>query len=117
MTEKLTSERLHILQHALGLDGFGLGRSYRNHYCAGPTHDSFTDCQELVRLGLMDEHPPREIFGGDSCFVVTQRGQNIVTTESPQPPRVTRSKRRYLRFLSADCGMTFREWLQHGDSR
>lgn len=31
----LTSEQLHVLQHALGLDKYGQGEMYRNHFCAG----------------------------------------------------------------------------------
>ena len=31
----LTPRQLAILQHALGLDQYGHGTFYRNHYCAG----------------------------------------------------------------------------------
>lgn len=108
---------LHILQHALGRDEYGRrpqGRTddYRNHYCAGEGHDGFDLCREAVAAGLMVEHAPRAISGGDYIFTVTLGGEAYVREHSPKPPKMTRSKARYLRFLDADCGLTFGEWLK-----
>lgn len=32
---------------------------------------------------------------------------------SPRPPKLTRSQMRYQRFLDADSGVSFREWLRY----
>ena len=65
---------LHILRHSLGLDMYGLGVSYRNHYCSRPTCDSYPICQQLVERGLMFErHNP----DGYSMFVVSEAGLAI----------------------------------------
>lgn len=103
---------LHILQHSLGLDEYGRGRGYRNHFVTGPGSDDYDACRALVERGLMVEHPPTEISGGGSCFTVTRQGERAVREESPAPPKLTRSQRRYLRFLDADSGLTFGEWLK-----
>ncbi len=44
--------KLHILQHSLGLDQFGEGRQYRNHFAAGPGGQDFADCVALTEMGL-----------------------------------------------------------------
>lgn len=100
---------LHILQHALGLDRYGRGRSYRNHFCAdGKDVDT---CRDLVARGLMTEHPASEITGGDPLFTVTEAGRRYVCEHRLDPPKLTRSQRRYREFLAHDFGMSFREWL------
>ena len=111
-TTKLTHGQLHILQHSLGVDQYGQGRAYRNHYVIGSNCDGFSDCQELVQLGLMTEHPPREITGGMYWFMVTQEGRKAVQEQSPPPPKLTRSQRRYRNYVQADCNMSFGEWLK-----
>lgn len=40
-------EHMHILQHALGLDQYGRGREYRNHFCTGPGSVDFLPCRAL----------------------------------------------------------------------
>lgn len=116
---------LDILQHALGRDQYGrsphpVGKpvndpDYRNHYCGGSGPDLAT-CREAVSLGLMMEHAPREISGGDYIFVVTDAGKAYIAEHSPKPPTVSRGKARYLRYLEvADvCDWTFGEWLKKG---
>jgi hypothetical protein len=101
---------LEILQHALGVDRYGRGEQYRNYFVAGG--DIATSCRELVALGFMIEHPASELTGGDPCFCVTDAGKKAMTAESPQPPKLTRSQQRYQRFLDADCGKPFKEWLK-----
>lgn len=107
---------LHVLQHSLGRNEFGKnphGRpDYRNHYCAGEGHHSFAACREAVALGLMREHLPSEISGGDSVFVVTDAGKAYVLENSPSEPSRTRGQDRYRRYLAADCSLTFIEWLR-----
>lgn len=108
----MTPARLHILQHSLGLDQYGQGSWYRNHYVCGPGHHGYDDCIALVADGLMVERPPRELFGGDSCFVVTQAGKEAVRRESPKPPKLTRSQKRYREWLRIDNGVKFGDWLK-----
>ncbi len=108
----ITPGQLHVLQHALGLDDFGRGKAYRNHYTCGPGHHGFDDCRAMVAAGNMVERAPHALFGGDSCFCVTDEGRSAVLRYSPQVPRTTRSQRRYLAYLEADSGVSFGEWLK-----
>ena len=110
---------LHILQHSLGRDQYGKSRDgrpdYRNHFCAGPGSTDFDLCREAVGLGLMREHPPREISGGDHVFVVTDAGKAYVAANSPPEPKMTPGQARYRRWLSsaaADAGVSFGDWLR-----
>lgn len=111
----MSPEQLHILQHSLGLDQFGQGTAYRNHYVGDPEA-----CRPLVQLGYMTEHPASQLTGGDPLFTATQAGKNAVHAESPQPPpapKLTTSQKRYRRFLDSDSGLTFREWLGFRESK
>ena len=113
---------LHILQHALGRDEYGRrprGRDddYRNHYCIGPRCDGFDLCRSAVEQGLMREHAPREISGGDHIFVVTLGGEAYIKEHSPTPPKVSRSRARYLRWLAEDSSLRFGEWLKRGGGK
>lgn len=102
---------LHILQHSLGLDRYGQGRQYRNHYCAGP--DDVGKCRELVSQSFMKEFPPSEISGGDPIFIVTAQGIDAVTLESPPPPKLTRGQKRYREYLEvSDCFDDFKHYLE-----
>jgi hypothetical protein len=105
----MTPEQLHILQHSLGVDQYGLGEQYRNHYVGGAE-----ECRPLVEMGYMTEHKASEITGGDPLFTVTIIGKQAMRLESPKPPKITRSQQRmidYRNFADAwDC--TFKEFLQ-----
>jgi hypothetical protein len=105
----MTKEQLHILQHALGVNEFGLGARYRNHYVGGAD-----DCRPLVDIGYMIECKPRSISGGDVWFIVTEEGIKAMLDESPKPPKLTQSQKRYREFLNASeaFNCTFREWLK-----
>jgi hypothetical protein len=109
------STLLHILQHALGRDQYGKGSDYRNHFCAGEGSADFDLCRDAVSRGLMVEHPPSEISGGDHIFTVTDAGKAYIAAHSPPKPRLSRGQERYRRYLgsaSADSGATFGEWLK-----
>lgn len=108
---KLPSDLLHILQHSLGVDGYGIGRSYRNRFVTGPGGDDFSKCGLLVEMGYMEDRGPQEIAGGMHCFVVTPLGESAMRENSPRPPKLTKSKQNYQAFLKADCGMTFKQWI------
>lgn len=105
------ARELEVLQHAMGLDQYGRGSEYRNHYVAGPGHHNFDTCRSLTERGLMTDHGTSPLYGGDHCFTVTPAGREFIREHSPKPPKLTRSQRRYLDFLEADSGATFREWL------
>lgn len=105
---------LHILQHALGLDRYGQGESYRNHFVTGEGSTDFSGCLSLVDAGLMTRTPGNAITGGDDLFRVTPRGADFVALQSPAPPvpkKLTRSQQRYQEWLDADPGYSFAEWL------
>ena len=111
---------LHILQHALGRNEYGRNPDglpdYRNHFCAGEGGADFILCREAVAAGLMREHPPSEISGGDHIFTVTDAGKAYIAEHSPPEPKLTRGQERYRRWLDvADvCDITFGEWLKRG---
>lgn len=106
------SRRLEILQHALGVDRFGRGESYRNHFVTGQGSDDWPDCFVLVFMGLMTRHPGSEISGGNDIFTVTPAGREYVRENSPAPPVLSAAQKRYRAFLRDDSGMKFGEWLK-----
>ncbi len=111
-TAPLSKQQLEIIQHALGVDQYGRGQMYRNHFCAGGGDE--TICRELVDLGYMTTFT-RSYLPYYNC-TVTEAGKAAMLAQSPQPPKLTRSQKRYRAFLDADSGLSFREWLgyQHG---
>ena len=104
----MTPAQLQILQHALGVDEYGQGKQYRNHFCAGG--DDEAACRELVAMGYMEtfERPYLPYY---NC-TVTEAGKTAMAAESPAPPKLTRSQQRYRLFLSHDSGLRFGEWLK-----
>ena len=109
---------LHILQHSLGLDEYGRGTRYRNHFCTGPGSKDFEYCQTLAEQGLMVDHGPRKMFAGDHLFEVTAAGDDAVRECSPKPPKLTRSQKRYRAYLEvADCYVDFKHYLKYGNRR
>lgn len=105
-------EHMHILQHALGLDQYGRGREYRNHFCTGPGSVDFLPCRALVEAGLMSERAGNPIAGGNHLFTVTDAGRRFIRENSPAAPKLSRSQRRYRDYLDADSGLSFGEWLK-----
>lgn len=103
---------LHVLQHALGVDRYGQGEQYRNHFVTGKGSADFDACMALVDAGLMTRTPGNPVTGEDDLFRVTPKGVDFVALQSPAPPpKLTRSQRRYQEWLDADCGYSFAEWL------
>jgi hypothetical protein len=106
----LTKEQLAILQHSLGVDEYGRGEMRRNHFCAGG--DDEVVCRELVAMGLMRVFRPNASpFPYYNC-TVTEAGKQATREQSPKPPKLTRGQQRYRRFLDADSGLGFSEWLR-----
>ena len=110
----MRDQSLHILQHALGLDDYGRGKEYRNHYVADEGCDGFAECMAHVEAGRMFRRGPSDLYGGRKsyCFTVTDAGRAYVREHSPKPPKRTRAQRRYAEWLEADCGLSFGEWLK-----
>lgn len=105
----MTDKQLGILQHAVGADEYGrISMNSRNFYCAG--EDDKSDCQALIDMGFMKRHKTTELFPYFNCSV-TDAGKAAMKDASPIPPKLTRSQQRYRRFLDADLGCTFREFL------
>lgn len=110
-------ESLHILQHALGLDDYGQGTAYRNHYVADDGHDNWSLLMAHVEAGRMWRAEPSELFGGGYCFVVTDAGRDYVREHSPKPPKVSRAKARYREWLKVGDLISFGDWLKSGRSK
>jgi hypothetical protein len=110
----LSDKQLEILQHALGLDQYGRGSEYRNRFVTGPGSADFDRCRELVGRGFMEDHGTHALYGGSHLFAVTDTGRRYVRGQSPRPPKLTVGQRRYQRYLDADCGLSFGEWLRGG---
>jgi len=102
--------KLQILQHSLGLNQYGQGRQYRNHFVAGPGSTDFAICIELVEAGLRKRRSSFILTAGDEVFHVTPAGVDFVALNSTKPPKVSKSKARYLRFL--EYGDGFDSFLQ-----
>ena len=111
--EEILPRQLEILQHALGLDKYGkpphgFMSPTRNYFAAGVEDEPY--CRELVRLGLMIEHRVTETYP-DYNVSVTNAGREYVRLHSEIQPRLTRGQQRYQRFLDADLGISFKEFL------
>lgn len=111
----MTTEQLHILQHALGLDQYGGGESHRNHFCAGPGGADHQACLDLARAGFMRDHGVTALSGGSSVFTVTAAGvDHVALNSSPRPPPTKRSRsqsayREYREF--SECYPSFAVYL------
>lgn len=118
----MTPAELHILQHSLGLDQYGRGRMYRDHFCTGEGSIDHPHCMTLVAQGYMTRRAGVPLYGGDDLFRVTPEGVKAMREQSPAPPpepKRTRSQQRYLDYLNFDSGLTFGEYLKsrHGRGR
>jgi hypothetical protein len=108
----VNARQLEIIQHTLGVDQYGRfprGGQYRNFFCAGGADEVI--CRELVALGLMKQHATTEVYPDFNCSV-TDEGRVAMFKASPNPPKLSRSQKRYQAFLDADCGVTFGEWIK-----
>lgn len=111
MTSSLSPKLIHILQHSLGVDKYGEGQQYRNHFVTSPDCEDGQLCLELVGLGYMLDHGPQKLADGMHCFTVTPEGIDAVALQSPPRPKISRSKRRYQEWLRADTGHSFADWI------
>lgn len=104
----LSEQQLEILQHSLGVDQYGRGQQYRNHFCAGGANED--TCRELVVMGYMATFQ-RSYLPYYNC-TVTDSGKAAMLAQSPKPPKLSRSQRRYRAWLRCDNGESFGQWLK-----
>jgi hypothetical protein len=102
-TERRKSEMLSVIQHSLGVDKFGQGDQYRDHFVTGEGSTDWPICMEATGLGFMKRHASPAHFGGNDFFIVTDAGRVWMAENSPPAPKLTRGQRRY------------REWLNISD--
>jgi hypothetical protein len=111
-TVPATAEKLHILQHSLGVDQHGRGDQYRSHFVTGEGSDDHPICMALVAEGLMKCRRDVQTLGGMDLFHVTEEGRRYVEVNSPPAPKLTRSQKRYAAYLNADSSMSFGDWIR-----
>jgi len=109
----MIDQKLHILQHSLGLNQYGEGNQYRNYFVTGPGSRDYESCCELVTEGLMKNLGSRGISGSNDIFIVTPKGIDYVALNSLPAPKLTRGQKRYRAYLSSESGETFGEWLKN----
>jgi hypothetical protein len=68
----LAPNERELLAHATGWDS--RWPLFRNHFCAGKAHADRPLLEALVARGLMVQHAPNELSGGDDVFTVTAIG-------------------------------------------
>lgn len=110
---RYTKSELSIVQHSLGVDQYGQGEMYRNHFASDPT----PELENLVTHGLLADRGVVKWAGELHCYCVTKKGIRWMKKQSPAPPKVSRSQLRYRKWLDVqDCfgDMTFGEWLKGG---
>lgn len=104
---------LHIIQHSLGCDQYGQGEQYRNRFITGEGSIDHPICLEAVKRGLMKcVRAKYELYGGMDAFVVTDQGKQWMAENSPPPPKLTRSQKRYQAFLNYDGSASFGEFIR-----
>jgi hypothetical protein len=105
---------LHILQHSLGVDQYGRGQQYRNHFATGEGSVDHPDCMALVSAGLMNVRRATAFMSGMDLFYVTDAGRAYVAENSPPPPKLTRAQQRYRHWLNVSdaTGETFIEFCR-----
>lgn len=108
----MDAKQLHILQHSLGLDQYGRGTFYRNHFVTGEGSKDHADCMALVNAGFMTVRSGNALSGGDDVFRVTDAGKVAVAEHSPTPPKLTRGQQNYRDWLHYDSSLSFIEYVK-----
>jgi hypothetical protein len=108
----MDAKQLHILHHSLGLDQYGQGTFYRNHFVTGEGSKDHADCMALVNAGFMTVRSGNALSGGDDVFRVTDAGKAAVVEHSPAPPKLTRSQQNYQDWLNYDSSLSFIEYMK-----
>lgn len=108
----MDADQPHILQHTLGLDEYGRGTFYRNHFVTGAGSADHANCVSLVEAGYMGVRERHPLAGGDDAFWVTEAGKRAVRAHSPTPQKLTRGQQRYRDWLDYDGSMSFIEYVK-----
>lgn len=113
----MITDRDRVLLHTLGLTRSHL--AYRNHYVAGEGHHSMHHLRALVADGLMEQRTaPGFLAQGDQVFAATDKGKAYAyQVKAHNTPKLTRSQKRYRRWLEEDSEQSFGDWLRSGASR
>lgn len=108
------------LLHAVSQSEFAILDHTINRASCGLFCGYSDDMQRLVAAGLM-EFAGRKSFVPDSYFRITSCGREAwAANRPPDPPREKisakkrRARERYDRFIRADSGLTFGEWIKSG---
>jgi hypothetical protein len=117
LIERTVMQRLHVLQHSLGLNQYGQGAGHRNYFVTSEGTTDWPVCVAAVAEGLMTQTKGNAITGGGDVFRVTPEGVAWVQQHSPKAPTLTRGQRAYRAWLNADNDMTFGQWLKSGRSK
>ena len=88
------TERLHVLQHSLGLNEYGQGAGHRNYFVTDEGTTDWPVCRAAVADGLMTQTKGNAITGGGDVFRVTPAGMVWVQQHSPTAPTLTRRSAR-----------------------
>ena len=111
----MTKEQIQIIQHSMGCDQYGRGGGHRNYFITDSTRGDGLICESLCEAGFMERTgSPSEITGGGQPYRVTAKGYWEMLEQSPKPPKLTRSQKRYQQWLdsgAADCGRSFADWI------
>jgi hypothetical protein len=83
VARRLTKAELHILQHSLGVDQYGQGEQYRNHFVTGEGSIDHPHCLALVSRGLMTVRRGNALTGDMDLFHVTDLGKAVMAEASP----------------------------------
>ena len=119
-TVEITKKQLNIMRHALGIDDAGIPKNnrdyFRNRFFTDLNTEDGKECQHLVEIGMMEGTGPLFLAAGMHMFMVSEQGRKYVDENAPTPEKLTRSQKRYKRFLELDTGLTFKEFLMRKES-
>lgn len=102
-----------ILHHALGISA-EQRKPYRNHYVTGDGCSNMQQIQRLCAAGLMVKAIcPGFLSNSDQLFLVTEEGRNEAMRTLPNQPTLTRSQKRYRRYLQYGSDESFIDWMRN----
>jgi hypothetical protein len=99
-----------LLWHSLGIDE-DRREPYRNYFATSPNTTDYPDLVLLVDAGLMRVDKAPKWSCSDLTFRVTEEGKIKALETLPVPPKISRSKMRYQRFL--EYGDGFESFLDY----
>ena len=100
-----------LLHHTLGIDENNK-RTYRNYFATSENATDYPDLMRLVDAGYMEKRESPSWSGCELTFYVTDSGKVKAFETLPEPPKLTRGKRRYQAYLALDCCEDFGQFLK-----